>query len=62
MRSATARLATKKLNGERRLRFGSKMTASTTKELPSIAVREKTEHKDAVVILSSVGADIFVQG
>lgn len=62
IKSAAAKLATKKLNGERRLWLGSMIIAKRTSTFPVIAVSESTLHRDADVILSSVGADTFVHG
>ena len=61
IKSAAARLATKKLKGERRLRFGSIITASRTRIFPVTAVTVRTPQAVAEVILSVIGAETFAQ-
>ena len=60
--SAAAKFATKKLTRDRRLRFGSKMTARITKRLPVTAVTVRKEQVEAVVMLKVIGADTFEHG
>lgn len=60
--SAAAKFATKKLTRDRRVRFGSKMTARITKRLPVTAVTVRKEQVVAVVMLKVIGAVTFEHG
>ena len=62
IKSAVARLATSKLKGDRRLRFGSIITARKTRIFPTTATTERTEQNVAEVMLKLVGAETFEQG
>jgi len=62
IKSAAAKFATRKLNGDRRFRLGSIMTARSTRKLPVTVVAVRTEQNVAEVMLNSVGAEIFAHG
>lgn len=62
IKSAAAKFATKKLTRDRRVRFGSKMTARITKRLPVTAVTVRKEQVVAVVMLKVIGAVTFEHG
>ena len=62
IKSAAARLATRKLNGERRLRFGSIIIARRIRTFPVTAVTVKIEQNVADVMLKAVGAEMLEHG